>query len=249
MSTSSTNDPSEDNAPLISEETPDSLMRTFRKKISKIKTRFPSKESKKSPPLISEVPPEDLEATWPGWFEDDLVTDLDEILKDEDFINYVLKSNSFFHGKIGFYSHIIKKIGSVRNLSFGENTYIRTIEKLKTAEVSRRNQKPLIVMPITESQDAFNNLVAKSFIRSIPLWLIAHPLTTHPHLLIAFHNFFIAGSTSAELEHLQHIFKLSDSTLRMLESGAYKGILITDYKPFVDKTNTQTALVLRLRKL
>lgn len=243
---SSTSDPSENNAPLISEETPDSLARTFKKKFSRIGTHFQSKESENSPPLISEVPPEDLEAKWPSWFDDDLVTELDDLLKDEDFVDYLLNSNTFFHGKIGFYSTIIKKIGGVRNFSPGEDVYIRTIENLTTADASK---KPLIVMPITESQDAFNNLVAKSFTKTIPLWLIAHPLTTHPHLLIAFHNFFIAGSTNAELEHLQHIFKLSDSTMRMLESGAYKGIIITDYKPFVDKTNTQTATVLRLRKL
>lgn len=237
----------ESRLPLISEELPTSLLRAAREKASK----YASRKTRDHLPLITEVPPESLEANWPKILNDgdDLVTDFDSLLSDSNLVDYLLKSNTFFHGKIGFYKRIIDRIREDRNRSLrNESRYIHTLDALHNLDQKTQNS-PLILLPIVESSDAFNLLVAKSFERSQPIWLIANPRTVHPHLLVAFQNFFITSSTKAELEYLQHVFQLPKSTTEMLEAGAYKAIVVTDYEPFVSKANLQTVVTLRLEKL
>ena len=235
--------------PLISEEEPETLAQTLRNSIAKTLHLSSSKTSENTPPLISEIPPEELEAKWPKKFSDDLVFTLDELFNDKGFVDYLLKSNTFFHGKIGFYKHLIDKLSEAKEIPLNEDSYIHTQDGLDAIKLPAQNSHPLVLMPITESNNAFNTLVAKSLDKSFPLWLIAHPLTIHSHLLVAFHNFCIASSSRVELEHFQYIFRLSDSTVEMLENGTYKGIIVTDYRHLVPKTHSQTAVILRIKKL
>lgn len=244
-------DPLIDARPLISEKQPSSLINSVKEMASKISDQINSEKSDSSPPLISEIPIDQLGEVSSDWLgtDDHLVVDFDELLNNKGLINYLLKTNTFFHGKIGFYQHIIDKIYKDQTSMVSTDNAICTIDQLQNIDLPAQNQHPLILMPIVESNDAFNYLIAKGFENSLPIWLIAHPLTIHSHLLVAFHNFFIASSTNAEIEHLQQFFQLSPSTVQMLRKGTFKAILVTDYKPLVPKGNSQTSVTLRFEHL
>ncbi len=230
--------------PLISEEPPG----RFRKAISRVfsSEKAKNKKAKGSRPLISEASVDYLNAQYPQRYAGDLVTNLDGLFADQEFINYILQSNTFFHGRIGFYRYIIDKIRELSGILADEKDYIHTQKGLNSVGAPPdQKQKPLILLPITETDDAFNSLVANSFEKSQFVWLIAPPAVLRSHLLVAFNNFFLSSSTSSELEHLQSIFRLSDATIEMLDDGTYKGIVVTDYKPLA----INTAIVIRLQNL
>jgi hypothetical protein len=234
--------------PLIREDYPGPLVKALKRVISARKAG--NKKAEDSAPLISDEPPELLNARWPQSFSGELVMDLDKLFADQDFVNYILQSNTFFHGKIGFYRYIIEKISELSGILIDEKDYIHTAKSLKTIELpTTQKQKPIVLMPITETDDAFNSLVARSFEQSRFIWLIAPPVVLHSHLLVAFNNFFLSSSTTSELEHLQSIFRLSNSTVKMLDDGTYKGIVVTDYKPLVTKAHSRTAIIMRLQNL
>jgi hypothetical protein len=159
---------------------------------------------------------------------------------------HLLNTNTFFHGKVGFYEIIMRKIYSVMGEKTHEINYLHTIQNLP-----KENKLPqLPLLPNVKSEEALNDFVAQSLRHKskAPVWLVANPLSVYKHLLLGFHNFFIASNNPDEIKYLQDVFSLPKVMVDLLLSNERESIFITDFEPVVNKAYLPIAIV-RLERL
>ena len=235
--------------------------------MNEVRNLFPSAKGGKSgeesdihpPPLISERSPEELEQLvnkWPLILGGDLVASLGEVLTEEKFAEYLCRTHTFIHGKIGFYDQVIASILRAAGREISAERFAHTQEEIEqvsklaqTTETEREDTSPLVLIPITSTAEEFNTLVAHALQQGAPIWLVASPSVLQPHLLTVFHNFFVTNAIPDELVHLQYIFRLADSTVRFLNRGIYKMLLVTDYPYLVKKVGASTVVVMRITEM
>lgn len=173
---------------------------------------------------------------------------LKELLSYKDGIlaKQLLHSNTFFQGKIGFHELIIK------NIFEAVGTPIKEIDYFHAAQNLPRERKPerLILLPNVKSEEALNDFVAQSLRHKskVPVWLVANPSSVYKHLLLGFHNFFIASNNPDEIKYLQNVFSLPKVTIDLLLSNEREAVFITDYEPVINKSGLPIAIV-RIERL
>jgi hypothetical protein len=171
------------------------------------------------------------------------------LLNEKGLIDHLLKSNTFFHAKIGFHNLIMDQVHAATGIYKPE--YIHTeanfprSSRNKTLPVDR-----ITVLPIVESKEALNKLVARSFSKAKAVWLIAPPASIQAHLLLAFSNFFISAATREDLAPFIELFQFDDSMQDVL-SGPKSSIalFVTDYKPLTQESRPASIAVIRLEGL
>lgn len=177
---------------------------------------------------------------------DQALVELDDLFANAGLIQHLLQSNTFFQGKIGFYKHILSKIYQSAGINPQSVKYISREEEL--GKGNRSEQPPLeriTLLPIVESEDALNRLVAVALRKVRPVWVVAPLFSIQKHLLIAFSNFFVAG-TAEELKTLSDIFQLEVDDLDLSKySLGTQGVLITDFEG-LNVNNTLSITVLPL---
>jgi hypothetical protein len=149
-------------------------------------------------------------------------------------VRQILNSNTFFHGKVGFFELVMRKIYEIGGETLSECDYLHTAYNLPKAKSPPR----LILMPNVKSEDELNDFVAKSLRHKSrsPVWLIANPSSIEKHLLSRFHNFFIASNNPKETEYLQSIFSLPKVTFDLLLSNERESVFITDFEPLINRS-------------
>jgi hypothetical protein len=168
---------------------------------------------------------------------------LTELLQYKDCMlaKHISKTNTFFHGKVGFHEMVMRKVFAV----MGESS--KSIEYLHTAQNLPRENKParLILLPTVKSKETLNDFVAQSLRHKSQsaVWLVANPSSVHKHLLLCFHNFFIASNNPDELKHLQNVFSLPKLTADLLLSNEREAVFITDFEPVVNSAYLPIAIV------
>jgi hypothetical protein len=153
----------------------------------------------------------------------------------------ILTSNTFFHGKVGFYEFVMRRVFAATGKKHQEIKYLFTIQNLP------RENKPaqLILLPNVKSEEALNDLVAQSLRHKskAPVWLVANPASIHRHLLLGFHNFFITSNNPDEIKHLQNVFSLPKITVDLLLSNEKEAVFITDFEIVVKNAYPPIAIV------
>lgn len=168
---------------------------------------------------------------------------LTELLKHNNCMlaRHIFKTNTFFHGKVGFHELVMRKVFAVMGEPAKSLEYLHTVQNLP------RESKPerLILLPAVKSEEALNDFVAQSLRhKSQPaVWLVANPSSVHKHLLLYFHNFFIASNNPDELKHLQNVFSLPKLTADLLLSNEREAVFITDFEPVVNSAYLPIAIV------
>ena len=151
----------------------------------------------------------------------------------------ILISNTFFHGKVGYFQHVMRKIYELAEI------YIEDITFLHTAQNLPKEKKPeqLILLPNVKSEEDLNDFVARSLRHKseAPTWLVANPSTIYKHLLLGFNNFFIASNNSEEIEYLQNVLSFPKTTIDFLLEG--ETIFITDFELVVNKAYEPIAII------
>ena len=174
---------------------------------------------------------------------------LSDLLSDKGLINHLLQANTFFHAKIGFHNLIMAHIHATADIKQAE--YVNTEANFPRSSKSRALPTDRItVLPIVESKEALNKLVARSFSKAKAVWLIAPPTSIQTHLLIAFSNFFISTATSEDMASFVEIFQLDDSMRDVLSDlERSKALFVTDYKPLMQESRSASIAVIRLEGL
>lgn len=159
---------------------------------------------------------------------------------------YILNSNTLFHGKVGFYELIIRRILSLEGKSTRDLEYVNTAQNLPRERMRER----LILLPNVTTEDDVNDFVARSLRHKlrIPVWLVATPYSIRKHLLLGFHNFFITSNNNEEINYLQSVFSLPKRTVDLLLSNEREAVFISDFEPIINKVNLPIAIV-RLEQL
>jgi len=174
---------------------------------------------------------------------------LSELLNDAGLINHLLHAHTFFHAKIGFHNMIMARIHAASGIT--QANYIHTEANFPRSSKNRNLPVDRIaILPIVESEEALNKLVARSFSKAKAVWLIAPPVSIQTHLLIAFSNFFISTTTGEDLASFIEVFQLDDSMHETLnEPERSQALFVTDYKPLVQGTHSASIAVIRLEGL
>lgn len=174
---------------------------------------------------------------------------LSALLSDKGLIDHLLKANTFFHAKIGFHNLIMAHIHAAAGIKQAE--YIHTEANFPRSSKNRKLPIDRItVLPIVESEQALNKLVARSFSKAKAVWLIAPPASIQTHLLIAFSNFFISTATSEDLASFVEVFQLDDSMGDVLsDPERSRALFVTDYKPLTQESRSASIAVIRLEGL
>lgn len=168
---------------------------------------------------------------------------LTELLKYKEGIigQYLLRTNTLFHGKIGFYEPIIRRILALEGNLTKDIEYIHTAQNLPREKIRPR----LILLPNVTTEDDVNDFVARSLRNKLklPIWLVATPYSIRKHLLLGFHNFFIASNSEDEINYLQSVFSLPKRTVGLLLSNEREAVFVSDFEPIVNRENLPIAIV------
>lgn len=177
---------------------------------------------------------------------------LSQFLENGALVHYLLHTNTFFHGKIGFYKQLLARIHQAAGIDPTTITYLQREEDLaQRKDANLQSLERINLMPIVESEDALNRLVALALRKVKPVWLIAPLFAVKQHLLIAFSNFFVSG-TPDELHVLQDIFQLEVKSLENIAKASRTNEwFISDYQAAgeAEKTNNITVIPLEFPEL
>ena len=154
---------------------------------------------------------------------------------------YLLRTNTLFHGKVGFYELIIRRILSLEGKSTKDIEYVYTAQHLPRERVRER----LILLPNVTTEDDVNDFVARSLRHKLrmPVWLVATPSSIRKHLLLGFHSFFIASNSVNEIDYLQNVFSLPKRTVELLTNNEREAVFVSDLESIVNNEHLPIAIV------
>lgn len=165
------------------------------------------------------------------------ISDLRNFDESYDLAQVLLESNTFFHGKVGFYEKLIKKIFETAGRKSESLDYLFTVRSLQRKELPT----PLLLLPKVKSEEVLNDFVAQCLRHrsNRPVWLVVQPLSIYKHLLLGFHNFFIISNNKEEIDYLKNVLNFDEQTYELLIFNNVVPIFITDYEPIVNRTKGQ----------
>lgn len=174
---------------------------------------------------------------------------LSVLLRDIGLINHLLRANTFFHAKIGFHNVVMDRIHAAANIT--QAKYIHAEANFPRSSKDKRLPVDRItILPIVESEEALNKLVARAFSKANAVWLIAPPASIQTHLLLAFSNFFISTAAKEDLASFEEVFQLDDGMRGVLhDPERSEGLFVTDYEPLIQESRSASIAVIRLEGL
>ncbi len=178
----------------------------------------------------------------------------DYLLADADFVEHLLASHVFFHGKIGFFETLLEKIQSAAEKLNVQKKEFVTVHKIQGIR-GNENKSRVILIPQVKSSEEVNSLVASAFSKNKgyrAVWLVAQPGVVENHLLINFKNFFISYSLEEDIKHFRSLLSLPESLFSQLVDSTKKEInnellLVTNYEPLVEEWRQESIVHVWLR--
>lgn len=175
-------------------------------------------------------------------------TSLSQVISINGLIDYLLRTNTFFHGKVGFYHHVMRHILGIAGLPFEEPTNVYDVEQLKTkAKESASPADRLTLLLLMESTEQMNKAIKTALGQTDVLWLVAPLSSVQKQFLLPFKNFFIDSGSEEELRPLRDIFRLPMDAYRVLtDTTQSNAVFVTTYQPILERLAVTPIALIRI---
>ena len=138
----------------------------------------------------------------------------DEIKKD------LQEANVFVYAQVGLYELVLRHVFGADWREGKGSVLVRTVEEIKGGD-----SRTLIVVPVTESGEQFNEVVVKALLTGHAVWVVGYPTVLRKPLWAYFRGVILFQAPEEEFASLREVMGLARSEISSLSPESGEGIL------------------------